>query len=279
MRFYDAHNHLQDGRLYGGGAPDQEQVARLLAECGEEQGGMVVNGTSESDWGAVLKLARERSGIIPAIGIHPWFVKERKADWLENFKKTLDANPGCVIGEIGLDKWIEGYDLPQQEEVFRAQLGVAAERGLPMAIHCLKAWGRLLEILSSNARPGCGFLLHSYGAAAELVEPLSKLGAYFSVSGYFALPRKRRQFEVFRKVPLERLLIETDAPDMCLPEDLDRFHAQDSNGDRINHPGNLRAIYGEVVALLGMGVEELSGQMEENFKRLFVERATPLAAH
>ena len=97
------------------------------------------------------------------------------------------------------------------------QLRLAAERNLPLSIHCLQAWGPLLDILRAEPRPACGFLLHSYGGAAELVAPLAELGAYFSLPGYFALERKTRQREAFRQVPADRLLIETDAPDQSLP--------------------------------------------------------------
>lgn len=263
MRFYDAHSHLQDPRLREGRLNAlQDLQARGVAA-------VVVNGTCEADWPAVLELAREHSFIIPAIGLHPWFVKERSPGWLDALRRGLDSNPRCAVGEIGLDKWIEGYDLGQQEEVFRAQLEIAAGRNLPVAIHCLKAWGMLEKILGESKRPEGGFLLHSYGGPREMIAPLAKLGAYFSVSGYFALPKKRRQFESFREVPADRLLIETDAPDMCLPEEKDEFHLQDANGDRINHPGNIVVLHGLVAELFGISREELAARTERNFLRLF----------
>src|SRR5690606_11232155 len=119
---------------------------------------------------------------------------------------------------------IENPDLPAQEEVFVRQLELAAERNVPATIHCLKAWGRLNEILRAEKRPACGFLLHSYGGPAEMVRGFAGLGAFFSISGHFANERKSRQRETFRSVPLDRLLIETDAPDMPLPGELDRFN-------------------------------------------------------
>src|SRR5206468_3835534 len=120
--------------------------------------------------------------------------------------------------EIGLDRWIENYDLPLQEEMFVWQLRLAAERNLPVSIHCLQAWGKLLELLQKEPRPACGFVLHSYGGPREMIPPLMKLGAYFSLPGYFAHERKQKQRETFQAVPLDRLLIETDAPDQMLPD-------------------------------------------------------------
>src|SRR5262245_6867953 len=192
---------------------------------------MVVNGSCEEDWPVVLSLARQCPLVIPSFGYHPWYVKERSKDWLQKLKSFLDGIPSA-IGEIGLDRWIKNYDLPQQEEVFTWQLGFAAERNLPVSIHCLQAWGRLLELLQAGPRPQRGFLLHSYGGPQEMVAPLAKLGAYFSIPGYFAHERKVRQRETFRHVPPDRLLIETDAPDQLPPDERNRHPLTDANSHK-----------------------------------------------
>jgi TatD DNase family protein len=183
--------------------------------------------------------------------------------------RCLDAIPSA-IGEIGLDRWIKDHDLAQQEEVFVWQLRLAAERDSPASIHCLQAWGRLLELLQAEPRPGCGFLLHSYGGPQEMITPLARLGAYFSIPGYFAHERKVRQRESFRHVPPDRLLIETDAPDQLLPDARNRHPLTDAaSGKAINHPANLEAVYEFVAELLGERVQALANRVEENFQRLF----------
>ena len=262
MRLYDAHNHLQDGRLNR----VREDAFAKAVESGVVK--MIVNGTQERDWSEVLHLARTHGEIVPSVGLHPWYVAKRSAAWKQTLLTTLDTQH-CVIGEIGLDRWINDFDAAQQEEVFVYQLQLAAERNLPVSIHCLQAWGALLEILRREPRPACGFLLHSYGGSSELIEPLAKLGAYFSCSGYFAHEKKAKQREVFRHVPLNRLLIETDAPDMLPPETLVAQGLIDEDGAPANHPANLQRIYRFVADLRGISVETLAGQMEENFKRLF----------
>jgi len=83
--------------------------------------------------------------------------------------------------EIGLDRWIKDHDLPDQEDVFVWQLRLAAERDLPASLHCLQAWGRLLELLQTSPRPQRGSCWHSYGGPREMVAPLAKLGAHFSI--------------------------------------------------------------------------------------------------
>jgi TatD DNase family protein len=263
MHLYDAHNHLQDDRL----APHLHEV--MAAAEGEGVMKMVVNGSCEEDWPQVLALARKYPQVIPSFGCHPWYVKERTTDWQTTLVRCLDEIPSA-IGEIGLDRWIKDHDLPQQEEVFVWQLRLAAERDLPVSIHCLQAWGRLLELLQAGPRLKRGFLLHSYGGPQEMIAPLAKLGAYFSIPGYFAHERKARQRETFRHVPPDRLLIETDAPDQLLPDERNRHPLTvTSSGKAINHPANIGAVYEFTAGLLGEPVGALAVRVEENFLRLF----------
>jgi TatD DNase family protein len=263
MKFYDAHNHLQDERFAG-------RQNELLAAC-EKVGvaKMVVNGACESDWPDVLKLARENKMVLPSFGYHPWFLDERTPDWQKNLEKFLDAVPSAV-GEIGLDRWKPDLSYAGQEEVFLAQLQIAAVRNLPVSIHCLHAWGRLLELLQSNPRPQRGFVLHSFGGPQEMIPAFAKLGAYFSFPGYFLHDRKLRQRETFRQVPADRLLIETDAPDQLLPAEKNQFPLADAEGKPLNHPANLAAVYSGLAEFLGEKTEPLAARIEENFQRIFV---------
>jgi TatD DNase family protein len=225
--------------------------------------------------------------IIPSFGYHPWYIHERTADWLKTMTHFLDEVPSGV-GEIGLDRWKPGLSYYGQEEVFIAQLRLAAEKNLPVSIHCLQAWGRMLEILQTEPRPTRGFLLHSYGGSKEMVTPLANLGAYFSLPGYYAHARKARQREAFQHVPAERLLIETDAPDQRMPEtqtaqpgarreearnfflEAKTYPLIDSaSGQALNHPANLAAVYAFAAELRGGTEESLATQVEENFLRLF----------
>ena len=262
MRLYDCHNHLQDARL----APALESIFQILRQEGVAR--VVVNGSCEEDWPEVLALAQKYPEVMPAFGYHPWHVKERTENWRDTLLRHLDSAPEASVGEIGLDRWIENYDLPAQEEVFIWQLRLAAEHNLPASIHCLQAWGRLYDLLRTEPRPARGFLLHSFGGPREMIEPLAKLGAYFSLPGYFAHERKAKQRETFRHVPPERLLIETDAPDQLMPPERIRYPLE-ADGKPANHPGNLRAVYDFAAELLGEPVETLAARVEENFLRLF----------
>ncbi len=261
MRFCDAHNHLQDERFTG-----REELLAQTRAVGVAR--MVVNGACEEDWPLVRELARRFPEVLPSFGYHPWYLHERSARWQKVLLDFLDSVPSAV-GEIGLDRWKPDLPYAGQEEAFLWQLHLAAERRLPVSIHCLQAWGRMFDLLRRGPVPARGFLLHSYGGPREMVGSLVKLGAYFSFPGYFMHERKVRQREAFATVPLDRLLIETDAPDQSLPEPQNRFPLADTGGKAINHPANLRAVYEFMAGQRGLPLTEFAGIVEGNFLSLF----------
>jgi TatD DNase family protein len=265
MNFCDAHNHLQDDRFAG------RQAGLVSAARTAGVARMVVNGSCEADWPQIAALAREFPGlVVPSFGYHPWYVGERTARWRDTLVEWLERTPGAVVGEIGLDRWKPELSYDGQEEVFVAQLRLAAERNLAASLHCLQAWGRLYDLLREQPRPARGFLLHSYGGPVEMVAPLAKLGAHFSFPGYFMHERKARQRETFKAVPLDRLLIETDAPDQLLPDAANRHPLTEAlTGKPLNHPANLPAVYEFMAELRGVPLAEFSAQVEVNFRRLF----------
>ena len=229
---------------------------------------MVVNGCAESDWPTVAQIAKDHPQVLPSFGYHPWFIHLRTPDWQKALEGFLDEYPSAV-GEVGIDRWKTDISYDDQEEVFLTQLAMATERNLPVSIHCLKAWGRLLELLQGNELPKRGFLLHSYGASAEMIPAFAKLGAYFSFSGYFLREAKSRHREAFKEVPADRLLIETDAPDMQLPSQLNEYPLEDGEGKAVNHPANIRVVYRELAKFLKEPEEQLTKRVGENFLRLF----------
>jgi TatD DNase family protein len=259
----DAHNHLHDARL----DPWRAEIMDALRAIGVA--GAVVNGTREGDWESVAALAGNLSWVMPSFGLHPWHVNARTPEWREALAAQVSKHPGCGIGEIGLDRWIENYDLPAQLECFRWQLELAARENLPATIHCLKAWGALWEAIESSAVPERGFLIHAYGGPAEMVSGFVKKGAYFSFSPYFLHARKAPQREVFRTLPAERILVETDAPDMAPPPEADPRPLMSADGRTVNHPANLDLAYKELASLRGWTREETEAQVSDNFARLF----------
>jgi TatD DNase family protein len=279
---YDAHNHLQDAWL----TPHREKVLDDLKRLPLQRA--VVNGTCQSDWADVRELAQAHAFVLPSFGLHPWNVGNATAGWREELERFVSAQPGATgnvaIGEIGLDRWIldrarpgdsrlaglRRASLPEQIEAFTWQLHLAAERNLPVTIHCLDAWGALTEILRRGPLPACGFLLHAYGGSADLAREYAELGGCFSFNGYFLGERQAGKREVFAQLPLDRLLVETDAPAMPPPESFRRYPLPGlADGNPINHPGNIVANYEGLAAVRGVSVDVLSAQVAENFERLF----------
>ena len=265
---YDAHNHLQDDWL----TPHREAIIESLQAIG--LGGAVVNGTGESDWEAVAALAGTHAWVVPSYGLHPWHVADRSAEWMARLTAHLDREAAAGrphgVGEIGLDRWKKPYDFADQQAVFLAQLALATERNLPATIHCLEAWGALDDLLHRHPVPARGFLLHAYGGPPEMVGRFAARGAYFSFNGYFLHERKAARREAFRRVPAERLLIETDAPAMPPPAALTRHTLPPSpDGTELNHPASLADVYPALAALRGISEAALARLVADNFHRLF----------
>jgi len=262
MRFVDSHNHLQDPRLDGARSEVLSACVNLGIVCS------VVNGTSPTDWPEVTKLAQLCSWIIPSYGVHPWYLANLVSTWRDDLIAELDARPSAV-GEIGIDHWKDGINRELQEQVFVEQLAIARARNLPVTIHGLKAWERLLELLTIHGVPLVGFLLHSYSGPAHLVSRFAELGGYFSCAPAFFHPSRVKKLSVFAGIPRERLLPESDAPDQAPPIELDNYVVEERHGTHINHPGNIRVVYDGLSALLGIPIDDVSTLFEENFNRLF----------
>jgi TatD DNase family protein len=281
---YDAHNHLQDAWL----TPHRAQVWADLARIPLR--GAVVNGTAENDWPDVAVVCSQLSSfgsqplVVPSYGLHPWNVGNATPGWRDALRARLAADPQAGVGEIGLDRWIlerarpddprlaglRRAPLDEQRDAFTWQLALAAEQDRPATIHCIEAWGALLDALRATRRPARGFLLHAYGGSAEMAREYAALGAYFSFNGYFLGERQAAKRDVFRTLPADRLLVETDAPAMPPPAERREFELPGlADGNPINHPGNIRAVYAGLAEVRGVPLERLAGEIETNFHRLF----------
>ena len=279
MRLFDAHNHLQDEWLL----PHLDQIAADLTKAGIA--GAVVNGTTPDDWSSVSALASRFPWVVPSYGVHPWDCGNRPADWQGRLESRLATEPRARVGEIGLDRWIldsakpddprlagmRRAPLDEQKEVFVWQLELAATHNLAASVHCIDAWGALLDTLRQSRRPERGFLLHAYAGSAELVPAFAELGAYFSFNGAFLDSKRENQRNTFKVIPADRLLVETDAPAMPLRSAW-RLYNLPARPDTttVNHPANIAAVYAGLAAFLGLRVDQLASRVEENFTRLFL---------
>lgn len=270
--YYDAHVHL----AHPGLANALDDLRQAYKHIGLRQAVLV--GTSPRDWSAVCQMADGDPRFIPAVGLHPWQVNKAATNWQEQVCQYLDNGVG-VIGEIGLDQWIEGHDIEAQLAAFRWQLSLATERNLPTSIHCLKAHEPLLQTLRQVNRPKRGFALHAYNGPPDTIPELLDLGAYFSINGGQLKPNAKRIHELILSVPEDRLLIETDAPDFLPPEAQQAFRLpaepkQESTA--LNHPANLKSGYHAIAEACGHSVEKLAEIVEVNFHRYFLNTTLPI---
>ncbi|KMZ70134.1 Hydrolase, TatD family [Zostera marina] len=295
MRIFDAHCHLQDNRIYRI-AP---KLIRKATEVGVQR--FTINGIFEGDWHLVKQMADEYPSIIPSFGLHPWYVGERSPNWFENLKGYIDSTPSAAIGEIGLDRGSYGriVNFETQVDVFQKQLEFAKSVKRPVSIHCVNAFGRLLEILQRVGPFPEAVVLHSYVGSSEMVSALAKLGCYFSFSGHLTFHSHAKAKKTVNLVPIDKILLETDAPD-GLPKfdnsmssllhavrrnphasqnDLEnQSQSEDTNDatdeqslpeEKLNHPANIRAILTYIADLRELPEEELAEICYKNAVRVF----------
>lgn len=269
----DAHNHLQDKLLQ----PHFSSIFDSLEALGYPR--MVVNGTTLEDWKQVSQLAAAHPFVIPSYGLHPWYLDQRPSDWETALRECLESDPGACLGEVGVDRWMHEPDEAAQREVLTRHLELACEYRRPVTIHCLRAWGWLGEILKSASPPPDGFLVHAFGGSREVMEALAEQGAYFSFNPSFLHANRHKKREVFRHVPQERLLVETDAPSMPPPPGMVRAHLPEtSDGTQLSHPANLTLAYDGLAELREWSRDVLEKIVTENFDRFTRSLAKPEAA-
>jgi TatD DNase family protein len=261
----DAHLHLQDGALREalGEAPDLNGIS-----------GQLVNGTCPADWESVRQLASSPGRTLwRAYGLHPWKVEAAGEGWLELLRGYLEKD-AVSVGEMGLDHWVEPRDEALQIEAFDQQLQLAKAIDIPPTLHCLRAWGLLVERLRSGPDLRHGFLVHGFGGSLDILYQLLEMGGYVSFSAYAAAPNRKRMREALRACPVDRLLLETDAPDMVPRTEDAAYPLQDADGHRLHHPREIETAYALAARLRGEALETLTAQVRENFFRLFT-RAAP----
>ena len=252
VRLCDVHTHLQDLRL----AKTIHQVMHRSMAAGVTH--MVCCGVQESDWHGVTSLAARYPGILPAFGLHPWFISSRSLDWLDRLEQLLQTS-SAAVGEIGLDRIVSPRNDRDQVLVFTSQLKLAKKYKRPVNIHCRKAFGLLADLLKENGGLPHGGVIHSYSGSADMVKVFERSGAYISFSGSLTRPHNKKVRQAARAVSLERLLIETDTPDI-LPTGV-------SHG--LNEPAHVHWVLKALAQLREESIEALANATFANAVRLF----------
>jgi TatD DNase family protein len=250
----DAHVHLQN---LGG---ELEGMLQRAAGQGIER--FICNGTSESDWPLVAALARQHRQVVPCFGLHPWHADGASPHWLETLQGFLGAMPSAV-GEIGLDRCIRSPAMETQAALFKVQIRLAKVLNRPIMVHCVRAWDGLLRAFAEEPPPSSGTLVHAYAGSVSLVKTLSqKYDAFFSLAGNVLGHGSPARHQTLRAIPKNRLLLETDAPDLAVPSEFRLFPGP--AGKPGNEPANLRCMTAGIASVLGMSESELAALAWDN---------------
>lgn len=193
---FDAHSHLPKV-----GAPEADVRGRNHRR--------VVCGTCEADWPAVLAHAASHAEVLPMLGLHPWFVREAAPGWEARLEALLRSR-AIGVGECGLDFARKEADRSGQESALRIQLRLAHALHRPVAVHAVKAWGTLLEVLREEGVPPAGALVHAFSGSPEMARALQAMGVFLSFSGALLKPEQAGVREAMRTAASPLLLLETD---------------------------------------------------------------------
>ena len=254
---FDTHCHLHDVRF-------ADPAAAILRARDAGVTRMLLAGVDPAGWLDEDRLAAAHPELLISIGVHPQIIADISEPEGEAMVRALgdrlSSGPLPVaIGEIGLDGLHHRKaSLDRQARLFRAQLAIARDLDLPVAFHILRAHGRALEILRSDGIPKRGGMVHSYSGGPELVRDYLALGLHLSFAGPVTSPAAPRIRASALRVPRERLLVETDAPDQTpLPH-------QPSP----NEPSFLVAIVAALATLRGEAQGDLAAYTDDNARRL-----------
>ena len=204
----DSHCHLD--------FPDfAEEIDDILAHAKNAGVGLMLTiGTHLAKAPGALALAERYPQVFATVGVHPHHVAEEEGALSREALLDLAKHPRVVgIGESGLDFFYDFSPRPLQEAAFRTHIGVARELGLPLVIHSRDAEADTLRILHDEMAAGpFKALMHCFSSGRELAEGALELGLYVSASGVITFKKNEELREIFRDVPLDRLLVETDSP-------------------------------------------------------------------
>ncbi len=252
--FFDSHAHYDDKKF----VHDRYELISDINKAGVSNiinVGADIRSSRES-----VKLANRYNFIYASVGVHPHEVAKISEEAI-NILTDLAKDPKVVaIGEIGLDYHYDFSPRDMQKVWFRKQIQLAKALKLPVIIHNREAHADSMEIIESEDISSIGGVFHCFSGSYEMAEKLLEMGLYLSVAGPVTFNNAKKLVEVVKKIPINRLLIETDAPYLA-PEPF--------RGKR-NDSGYIKFTAQKIAEIKDVTIEEVALQTSENAKRLFV---------
>jgi TatD DNase family protein len=253
----DTHCHL-DGPAF-----DADREEALDRARGVGVSDVVVPAVVPSGWERLLAFAAAHPGVHAALGIHPQALPGLDAAdddrHLADLEAALGRGGAVAVGECGLDGPTseEGASLDRQRAVLRGHLAIARRLGLPVLLHSLRTHDAMREELERDGLPAGG-ILHSFSGSAGQVPAFAALGLHFAFAGPVTYASARKPLDAARAVPLDRLLLETDAPDQT---------PHPHRGSR-NEPARLPLVRDAVARAIGLPADEVDELTTRNARRL-----------
>lgn len=249
----DSHCHLDAA----GFDADRAEVVRRAREAGILR--QVVPATHADAWPGLRDACARHDGLFPAYGLHPMFMDRHREGDLDALARWVQAERPVAIGECGLDFFIPDPDRARQQSIFEAQLRLARDMDLPLVVHARKA----LDLVGSAIRRiGQGRLrgvVHSFSGSRQQAGQLWDMGFLLGIGGPVTYSRARRLRSLVAGMPLEFLLLETDAPDQ--PD-------AGIRGQR-NEPARLVAVLEAIAGLRDEDPSVIAAATSANAERLF----------
>jgi TatD DNase family protein len=247
----DSHAHLNDPRFRA----DLSDVVERAQEAGVAA---IINvGYDLPSSQCAVKLAERFEILWAVVGLHPHDAKL----WDEEVQRGLLELAGhpkvLAIGEAGLDYYYDNSPRDEQRAVFRAQLALAEELGLPVVVHSREAAKDTLDILSEYPQVPC--LLHCYSGSLEMARDYMQMGHYFSFGGPITFQNASRLRSVVEGIPLEHILLETDCP----------YLTPHPHRGKRNEPAYVGLIAQKLAEIHGVSVEEVVRVTSENTRKFF----------
>ncbi len=205
------------------------------------------------------KLAEKYRGVYYAVGVHPLYINEAPSTVFKTIFEVSSENPNCVaIGEIGLDFFVKEVDREKQIDFFKKQLEIAREVKKPVIVHLRKGYKEFLEITEDFKE--LTYIMHMFSGKVDFARALLKRfeRVYFSFGAPAIRSNAKKSLEVLKEVPLNRVLVETDSPDLP-PEGF----------NYPNTPSNLPFIAKGIAEKIGIGFEELCSITFKNTEEAF----------
>ena len=248
---FDTHAHMNDPAFDS----DREEMILGLKEKGVES---VMNvGCCLESSGDCIKLSEQYPFVYASVGTHPDSADEVNEEVLEQYRRMAQHPKVMAIGEIGLDYYYETIPRQVQQKAFRMQLALAKELDMPVIVHERNAHDDGMRIVKEFK--GVTGVFHCYSGSAEMARQLVDMGWYIGFTGVLTFKNARKAVETAERIPLERIVLETDCP----------FMAPEPFRGKRNDPGYMYRMAERLAQIRGISVEKVHEVTMENAKRLY----------